>query len=749
MSNNRKNVGIRLSVEDREIAVRALQQFGREGKGALESIEKAGRPASDALRAVNSGAGAAQDGLRQLSGEAGGLGRLLSRGGLLGLGLAGLVGGLAMATRHVVQLANELGELNADATRAGLGVEAYQELGWAAQNLNTDQQSVAQGFRDMTVQASAFARDGAGSAADAFRRLGFSQVEVREGLRDTDQLFTDIIARMEGLAASDRIDIARTIFGDSGGEAFLTWIEAGTDRISALRREAQELGLVIGQDVFDRAQEVEDKFKTLSQVIDVQLKTAFMDLAPVVLGIAELLATVARTAAELIDGFKAVDQLSERGLASRGDQIRANMAEIQAEIADLERVPARLRGGTPENDPLQARRDQLQAMQDQLSEIDQQVLQRAVNRKAEQMAMGAGGPGPELLPPGTGAEIDQLARQAEQLIARLRSAGEEYAATMESLNAMLGRGLIDQETYNRAVGEVVIKRAEASATEAEYAEALDLVNDARERGILSEQEYTRTIEDLTRRRLEAQNDWAAGFQLGMMNLAGRNRDFANDVASAWTDAFSSAEDAIVSLVQTGEADFKSLVDSILADLLRLSIRQGITGPLSGMLSGLMGGGGAMIGGQSVAYTPGLGYTPVAHAGWMVGRGNPPGMRPAQTAGLDRFHIGGLNRGERMVVAQDGEGIFTPRQMDNADAMFRSMMAVVEKLASPVRAGQGGAAPRIEIHNHSGQPVRTETGRDGQGMDFTRIIVGTVAGAIGEGRLDTVMGQTYGLRRQGV
>jgi phage-related minor tail protein len=61
-------------------------------------------------------------------------------------------------------------------------------------------------------------------------------------------------------------------------------------------------------------------------------------------------------------------------------------------------------------------------------------------------------------------------------------------------------------------------------------------------------------------------------------------------ADTLTNAFKGAEDALVEFITTGKTDFKGLVDSILADVTRLAVRQSITAPLANMLGGESGGG---------------------------------------------------------------------------------------------------------------------------------------------------------------
>jgi lambda family phage tail tape measure protein len=67
---------------------------------------------------------------------------------------------------------------------------------------------------------------------------------------------------------------------------------------------------------------------------------------------------------------------------------------------------------------------------------------------------------------------------------------------------------------------------------------------------------------------------------------------AKQAQNLFTNAFKSMEDALVKFVQTGKLDFKSMADSIIADLIRIQIQRNITAPLVQSMSGAaMGDGG--------------------------------------------------------------------------------------------------------------------------------------------------------------
>jgi lambda family phage tail tape measure protein len=62
----------------------------------------------------------------------------------------------------------------------------------------------------------------------------------------------------------------------------------------------------------------------------------------------------------------------------------------------------------------------------------------------------------------------------------------------------------------------------------------------------------------------------------------------------FVDAFQGMEDALVKFVKSGKLEFRDLVDTIETDVLRLLIRQQITGPLAQMMGGAFGSAGSLM-----------------------------------------------------------------------------------------------------------------------------------------------------------
>lgn len=225
------------------------------------------------------------------------------------------------------------------------------------------------------------------------------------------------------------------------------------------------------------------------------------------------------------------------------------------------------------------------------------------------------------------AETDRVQQQASIGIFNFAAASKAAADTMQS---WIDRKLIDPKNMEQMAAATVMqsKALEQLRQSAAVAAA--------------------PLEQLKRLQLDAGN-----IRQGLDQLA--------------TGSLRSLEDNLVSIVDGTKSvsqAFKDMIKSILSDLARLLIRQMIIAPLAGALQaglgGLLGGGGVLAGGAPMGQG-GVGHM---HAGGIVG-GAPTfskHVHPAYFENAPRFHSGGIAGNEVPIVAQRGEGIFTPAQM---------------------------------------------------------------------------------------
>jgi lambda family phage tail tape measure protein len=139
-------------------------------------------------------------------------------------------------------------------------------------------------------------------------------------------------------------------------------------------------------------------------------------------------------------------------------------------------------------------------------------------------------------------------------------------------------------------------------------------------------------------------DWYSATQKALKDYASSLENVAGEIANVFTKSFKGLEDVLTDFLTKGKADFKGFVKSILADLARIAVRQGIIGPmLGGFTSGMAGGGGGsmlgslagsaassmMGGGASGGLLSGVGNTV---GGWF-GAGGGAAMAGANAAAL--------------------------------------------------------------------------------------------------------------------
>jgi lambda family phage tail tape measure protein len=103
-----------------------------------------------------------------------------------------------------------------------------------------------------------------------------------------------------------------------------------------------------------------------------------------------------------------------------------------------------------------------------------------------------------------------------------------------------------------------------------------------------------------------QGSWSLGASSALATYAEESANVAKQMQGATTRAFQGMEDQLVGFVTTGKASFSGLINSMLADLVRLQIRQSITGPLAGALNGLLGGAGRAAFSQTAIGSSGFG-----------------------------------------------------------------------------------------------------------------------------------------------
>lgn len=193
-----------------------------------------------------------------------------------------------------------------------------------------------------------------------------------------------------------------------------------------------------------------------------------------------------------------------------------------------------------------------------------------------------------------------------------------------------------------------------------------------------------TRQEVERLNEEQSKTAAYGAKAALKDYAESAADTASQVNQTVTDAFQGMEDALVDFVRTGKLDFRSLIDSMIADLARLAIKQAILGPLANALGGA------------------IDITPNANGGVMTESGPMP---------LRAYSTGGIARTPQLALF--GEG-----------SMPEAYVPLPDGRSIPVSMkGGGGGNVQVVVNNNSGQQVQTNESTDGRGNRRVEVTIG--------------------------
>lgn len=718
------DVTIRLSTENRDQLVRDLRSIGGEGEKMAKQIERSGQPASRGLLAVNAASREVQGGMQNAAARTGAFGNVLGALGPAGVAAAAGLGAVALGAAKAFQIAREgmdfADEIDTATKRLGIGVEALQEYRAALQVAGDAGANFDDGARTLLERMGETAR-GTGAGAKIFERLGIAVRKASGEMKSLEDILPEIADGLAGVGSeAERADIANKLFGGQG-QNFVALLNQGSDALSRQREEMREMGIVMDAQVVKRYAEASDKAEILSKAIDVQLKSAFVDLAPTITASLDLFLDIAKAIRSITDAVSELENKTSGGLASDLDAMVQERARLlrdrgsrgEAGLLTQLAVPGLVNAGDA-------------AAERRIAELDR-LIARAQTELARREGAGLSGrvtSGPYDVPASDEAianaqkdaqVVAQLTRQIETFgdarqqaidnaLSRLsKDASPAMRAEVERLAGTIFDATANQKELNEAIQEEIRLRNEGKAVTASVATdeekfaarkaELKVLLDG---GAISLETYNRALQ-------------AAGVQYDPVMRA--TSELSGELASLVTQNLAAARSF---------DDLADIADQALTRILQKMLEVAAYQPIENAASGLITG-----------LTAGL-----FHGGGMAGEG---GMTRRVSAaafiGAPRFHSGKqpwAGAGEMPAIIQKGEGIFTPRQMNNADRLFRALAGLA--------ATGGGPRVNLNIFTLPGERAETRERRNADGSLDLDIVMKQIdrvlANDIAEGRSET-------------
>lgn len=319
MAKAKHTYAIRLAVEGGGKVKAELVSVGQSGERSLKKIDAAGTKASRGLSNLTDRAKTLRVGMRALGGA-----------------LAGVaaVGGLATLIDRSISAADAVGKT---ADKIGVGVEALQELRYAAQLAGVEQRTMDMALQRFTRRVAEAAK-GTGEAKQALAQMGIALKDQHGNIRRSEDLLNDVAEAFRRTTdPAERLRLAFKLF-DSEGVAMVNMLVGGAEALEATRRRARDLGIVLDEDLVRNAEKARDELDTLGKVISANLTRAVLDLAPVIADASSELADLASSAGVAYEQLKLLAQgdfnfegLSLRGTKTIVEDLREDVRALRAE----------------------------------------------------------------------------------------------------------------------------------------------------------------------------------------------------------------------------------------------------------------------------------------------------------------------------------------------------------------------------------------------------------------------------------
>ncbi|OYW13900.1 MAG: hypothetical protein B7X02_01185, partial [Rhodospirillales bacterium 12-54-5] len=720
MATATQNISIRIAVLDGDKTRRELTLTGEAGQRALAKIKEATAPASKSLVAVNVVSEQVRYGMENLAGGTGSLGASLTRLGPVGLAAAAVIGTLGLAVAGGIKEFKEaeqaLNQLNAalkatdftagvtaqEITALGEAVEGNtlfkkEDIQQAASSLVSFQNVAGETFTralrlsadlavrlgtdvpsaaDMLGKALESPEEGLGRLARKFSDLSPTQKEVIENFvkqGDIASAQAVILEHLEektkGLADAQAQGLtgAANQLGDAWDdllESFgRTISESGAAQVSLnlLTKAVRGLQEALNPTREQQKSQHEEEIADLQNSFGTKLDIAVLGSAP---------------------GLEA----KKRELQKINDEIAAEQKKADEDTQNARTAAEKAAAERRNNQLLELQKKYLKEYEDVTLTSQQKILRDAEERRKQILALNKGDANSEsarealaALNASTKAKLADANKQ-DAKSAPKDEAGENRKRAIEEVNRALLQTKPSYDLAKQALDEWKEKLIEnlGGATEANQ-EYIDKI----------EQIYSVKLKEIYNKSLLDSDKWEDGASRALGRYADEATNAAKNAEDLFGSAASKVEDTLVDMVTSGEFSFKKLgdlVQSIEQDILRMFIRQQITGPIAGALGDFAKGSGGDIFGSI--------FGSLFHDGGVVGvSGVSRRAVPAYAfAGAPRFH-NGLMPDEFPAILQKGETVLPKNTKmggnnitfnittPNAQSFMESQGQIMSKLAA--------------------------------------------------------------------
>lgn len=208
-------------------------------------------------RGVDAAIKSVQGSLKRLSSDLSGIQVLAARAlSFSGLGTAASFAGLIALAKNTADVADQMGKA---AQGAGVAVEEFSRLAYAANLAGASQEDLASALRRIS--------DDAAAGGPLLREVGLSAVDSAGRTKSANVIFSEVADLFQSLPDGvTKTSAAITLFGRNLGGTLVPLLNGGAEGLRALADESDRFGKTITGDQFRRAEEFNDNLTRLQSL---------------------------------------------------------------------------------------------------------------------------------------------------------------------------------------------------------------------------------------------------------------------------------------------------------------------------------------------------------------------------------------------------------------------------------------------------------------------------------------------------
>lgn len=338
------------------------------------------------------------------------------------------------ALKKIIDSGEQIGRLS---NKLDMSTRSLSELKYVASSCGVEFDSLTAGLSSMAARVQE-AASGSGAAKDALQALGLSAKDLAN--LSPDQQLEKIASQFERLtSASDKAYIATKLFG-SESSTLTAILEQGAVGINKMQEEAQKLGSTLSAEDCQTMQQFNSELNKLQLVLIALITSCLVPILPLVTSFFEAIReghpaiTFIITAVTTILGLKlaawfittaaAVRTLTVALMANPLGLTAIAIAGTTAGLVSLTKWFNKSSEAAEKHNKVLAEPRVIEGLK--------------LNIPKQQEIAGMG-------------KSNKLLNEAKQIFEQTRTPLEKHNAQVEKLNKLLKQGLIDQDTYNRAL----------------------------------------------------------------------------------------------------------------------------------------------------------------------------------------------------------------------------------------------------------------------------------------------------------